>query len=127
MATSLSPCQSFFEKSLNYEYIGIITITRRYNMSKRLDGTSMFTGINSGLTNAFAQLTGQYSDGVTIENLNKALTKLGLKAQTYISAIKVKSVVDATGDCDIAWFADAPTDTFKQGNGNKRKRCNAEH
>jgi Ca2+-binding EF-hand superfamily protein len=26
------------------------------------------------LTNAFAQLTGQYSDGVTIENLNKALT-----------------------------------------------------
>ena len=43
-------------------------------MSKRLDGTSMFTGINAGLTNAFAQLTSQYSDGVTIENLNKALT-----------------------------------------------------
>lgn len=43
-------------------------------MSKRLDGTSMFTGINSGLTNAFAQLNGQYSDGVTLENLNKALT-----------------------------------------------------
>lgn len=43
-------------------------------MSKRLDGTSMFTGINAGLTNAFAQLTGQYSDGVTLENLNKALT-----------------------------------------------------
>lgn len=31
-------------------------------------------------------------------------------------AYKVKSVVDATGDCDIAKFADAPTDTFKQGN-----------
>lgn len=43
-------------------------------MGKRLDGTSLFTGINSGLTNAFAQLTGQYSDGVTVENLNKALT-----------------------------------------------------
>ena len=43
-------------------------------MSKRLDGTSMFTGINTGLTNAFAQLNGQYSDGVTLENLNKALT-----------------------------------------------------
>ena len=43
-------------------------------MSKRLDGTSMFTGINAGLTNAFAQLTNQYSDGVTVENLNKALT-----------------------------------------------------
>ena len=31
-------------------------------------------------------------------------------------AYKVKSVVDATGDCDIARFANAPTDTFKQGN-----------
>lgn len=31
-------------------------------------------------------------------------------------AIAVKSVVDATGDCDIAHFANAPTDTFKQGN-----------
>ncbi len=31
-------------------------------------------------------------------------------------AYKVKSVVDATGDCDIAHFADVPTDTFKQGN-----------
>ena len=28
----------------------------------------------------------------------------------------VSSVVDATGDCDIAAFAGAPTDTFKQGN-----------
>ena len=43
-------------------------------MSKRLDGTSMFTGINSGLTNAFSQLNSQYSDGVTVENLNKALS-----------------------------------------------------
>ena len=43
-------------------------------MSKRLDGTSMFTGINAGLTNAFNQLSNQYSDGVTLENLNKALT-----------------------------------------------------
>ena len=31
-------------------------------------------------------------------------------------AYKVKSVVDATGDCDIAKFANVPTDTFKQGN-----------
>ena len=43
-------------------------------MSKRLDGTSMFTGINSGLTNAFSQLNSQYTDGVTLENLNKALS-----------------------------------------------------
>ena len=31
-------------------------------------------------------------------------------------AYTVSSVVDATGDCDIAWFANAPTDTFRQGN-----------
>jgi len=31
-------------------------------------------------------------------------------------AIKVSSVVDATGDCDIACFADAPTENFRQGN-----------
>lgn len=31
-------------------------------------------------------------------------------------AYEVKSVVDATGDCDIAKFANAPTDTFQQGN-----------
>ena len=30
--------------------------------------------------------------------------------------IAVYSVVDATGDCDIALFADAPTATFQQGN-----------
>ena len=43
-------------------------------MSKRLDGTSMFTGINSAFANAYSQLAGQYNDGVTLENLNKALT-----------------------------------------------------
>ena len=52
-------------------------------MSKRLDGTSMFTGINSGLTNIFAQLSGQYSDGITLENLNKALTNTNIKNTTY--------------------------------------------
>ena len=43
-------------------------------MSKRLDGTSMFTGINAGLTNVFSQLSGQYGEEITLENLNKALT-----------------------------------------------------
>lgn len=43
-------------------------------MGKRLDGTSMFTGINSGFANSFAQLSGQYSDGLTLENLQNALT-----------------------------------------------------
>ncbi len=52
-----------------------------------------------------------------------AVKKCGDKIDSIIvenksgrGAYKVKSVVDATGDCDIAHFADAPTDTFKQGN-----------
>lgn len=32
------------------------------------------------------------------------------------TAYAITSVVDATGDCDIAYFAGAPTETFKQGN-----------
>ena len=43
-------------------------------MGKRLDGTSMFSGINAGFTNSFAQLSSQYSDGLTLENISKALT-----------------------------------------------------
>ena len=31
-------------------------------------------------------------------------------------AIRAASIVDATGDCDIAHFAGAPTERFKQGN-----------
>ena len=52
-------------------------------MGKRLDGTSMFTGINSGLTNTFAQLSGQYTDGITLENLNKALTNTNITNTAY--------------------------------------------
>lgn len=43
-------------------------------MGKRLDGTSMFSGINAGFTNAFAQLSSQYSDGLTLESLTNALS-----------------------------------------------------
>ncbi|MBE6695520.1 MAG: FAD-dependent oxidoreductase [Ruminococcaceae bacterium] len=32
------------------------------------------------------------------------------------SAVGVKSVVDASGDCDVAYMAGAPTDLYKQGN-----------
>ena len=47
-------------------------------MRKRLDGTSMFTGVNSGFSNTYAQLSGQYSDGLTLENLSKALTNTNI-------------------------------------------------
>ena len=54
-------------------------------MGKRLDGTSIFTGVNAGFTNAFAQLSGQYADGVTLENLNKALTNTNINNNAYTS------------------------------------------
>jgi len=55
-------------------------------MGQRLNGTSMFTGINAGLTNAFSQLSNQYSEGVTLENLNKALTNSNTLTNSNINA-----------------------------------------
>ena len=52
-------------------------------MGKRLDGSSLFTGINSGLTNTFAALSGQYQDGITVENLQKALTNTNITNTAY--------------------------------------------
>lgn len=52
-------------------------------MGKRLDGSSLFTGINAGLTNSFSLLSSQYSDGVTLENLNKALTNTNITNTSY--------------------------------------------
>ena len=52
-------------------------------MGKRLDGTSMFTGINSGLMNSFTLLNGMYEDGVTLENLASAFTNPNLVNNAY--------------------------------------------
>ena len=52
-------------------------------MGKRLDGSSLFSGINAGLANSFALLSSQYSDGLTLENLNKALTNTNVTNTTY--------------------------------------------
>ncbi len=52
-------------------------------MGKRLDGSSLFTGINAGLTNSFSLLSSQYSDGLTLENLNAALTNTNVTNTAY--------------------------------------------
>ena len=52
-------------------------------MGKRLDGSSLFTGINAGLTNSFSLLSSQYTDGLTLENLNAALTNTNITNTTY--------------------------------------------
>lgn len=52
-------------------------------MGKRLDGSSLFSGINAGLTNSFSLLSSQYSDGLTLENLNAALTNTNITNTSY--------------------------------------------
>lgn len=59
-------------------------------------------------------LYGTYAVGVKV-NEGK-ITHVITENKSGRLAYEVGSVVDATGDCDIAAFADAPTDTFRQGN-----------
>ena len=58
-----------------------------------------------------------YGSYVTDVEMNgRKIAKLYVENKSGRTAYAIQSVVDATGDCDIAWFASAPTDTFKQGN-----------
>lgn len=57
---------------------------------------------------------GTYAVGVKLQD--DKISHIITENKSGRFAYKVKSVVDATGDCDIAEFANAPTDTFKQGN-----------
>lgn len=59
-------------------------------------------------------LYGSYAVGVEI--FEQKITKIIVENKSGRGIYKAKAVVDATGDCDIAHFADVPTETFKQGN-----------
>ncbi len=66
------------------------------------------------LENGVDILYGSYVIDVLTEN-NRIKT-LFVQNKSGKTAYEICSVVDATGDCDIAYFADVPTETFKQGN-----------
>ncbi len=66
------------------------------------------------LENGVKILYGAYAVGV--EKTNDKITSVIIEGKSGRQAIKVNTVVDATGDCDIALFAGAPTELFKQGN-----------
>ncbi len=53
---------------------------------------------------------------VDAETENNRITKLYVENKSGRLEYNVRSVVDATGDCDIAKFAGVPVTTFKQGN-----------
>ena len=57
---------------------------------------------------------GSYVVDVEIEN--SKIKNLFVQNKSGKTAYSARSVVDATGDCDIAEFAKIPTETFKQGN-----------
>ena len=44
------------------------------------------------------------------------IKKIYIENKSGRSAYEIRSAVDATGDCDIAWLAGAPTDTHRNGN-----------
>lgn len=64
--------------------------------------------------NGVTVLYGSYAVGVskTADKIDAVI----IENKSGRQAIVARSVVDATGDCDIAYFAGAPTETFGQGN-----------
>jgi len=66
------------------------------------------------LENSVDILYGSYV--VDVKTENKRITELFIENKSGRIAYQAVSVVDATGDCDIAKFAGVPTATFKQGN-----------
>jgi len=66
------------------------------------------------LENGVDILYGSYV--VDVKKDGKKIKSLYIENKSGKTEYVIRSVVDATGDCDVAWFADAPTDTFKQGN-----------
>ena len=59
-------------------------------------------------------LYGSYVVAVSTEN--NQITQLHVENKSGRTSYCARSVVDATGDCDIAAFAGVPTATFQQGN-----------
>ena len=53
---------------------------------------------------------------VDAEVENHKLSRIHVQNKSGLTVYPVRSLVDATGDCDVAHFAGAPTDTFQQGN-----------
>ncbi len=59
-------------------------------------------------------LYGSYAVATDVKD--KRINAVIIENKTGRQAIKSQTVIDATGDCDIAHFSGAPCETFKQGN-----------
>ena len=103
-----------FEKEMTYEQIGDeLEISKARVSQNNLQLFAMLAEkllIESGVS----ILYGTYAVGT--ELCGDKIVNIITESKSGRLAYKVKTVVDATGDCDIAKIANAPTDTFKQGN-----------
>lgn len=59
-------------------------------------------------------LYGTYAVGV--DKKDDRINAVIIENKSGRQAITAQTVIDSTGDADIAWFAQAPTEIFKQGN-----------
>lgn len=66
------------------------------------------------IENGVSVMYGSYV--VDVETENKKINALYVENKSGRTRYGIRSVVDATGDCDIAQFSGVPTETFKQGN-----------
>ena len=66
------------------------------------------------LENGVEILYGSYV--VNVQMHNNSIKSLFVENKSGRTEYAIKTVIDATGDCDIAWFSGAPTDKFNQGN-----------
>ncbi len=66
------------------------------------------------IENGVEILYGTYA--VAVDKSDDKINAVVIENKSGRQAIQVKSVVDATGDADIVKFANAPSETFKQGN-----------
>lgn len=66
------------------------------------------------IENGVTVMYGTYAVGVSKND--DSINAVIIENKSGRQAIEVKSVVDATGDCDIVHLAGCPTETFKQGN-----------
>ena len=53
---------------------------------------------------------------VDVEMTDRKIKSIYIENKSGRTEYTIRAVVDATGDCDIAWFSGAPTNTFNQGN-----------
>lgn len=93
--------------------------SKRTNKDKRFEvqyNPQLFAILAEQLLNknGVGILYGSYAVGVS--KTDDKIDAVIIENKSGRQAIAVKSVVDATGDCDIAHFAEAPTETFQQGN-----------